>query len=137
MKFDLTNTRMEFPKIENNIKSFKSNKIMSFPRIKNINKYSIPLPNKNLHFEKIKNSIPKNQRSHLMASELNEQNKGNIYSTKKINRKNMNRSPLLNYINKNIKDDSVVLHDPRKFYNGLFNNIVKKYSKANINIFQK
>ena len=134
---DLTNTRMEFPKIENNIKSFKSNKIMSFPRIKNINKYSIPLPNKNLHFEKIKNSIPKNQRSHLMASELNEQNKGNIYSTKKINRKNMNRSPLLNYINKNIKDDSVVLHDPRKFYNGLFNNIVKKYSKANINIFQK
>ena len=134
---DLTNTKVEFPKYENNVRSFKSNKIISFPRIKNIKKYPIPLPNGNIHFEKIKNSIPKNQRSNLMASEFVNKNKENIYSTKKINRKNMNYSPLLNYINKNIKDDSVVLHDPRKFYNGLFNTIVSKYSKANINIFQE
>ena len=70
-----------------------------------------------------------------------EKNKSKNYSTNKITRinkkNNSNQSHLLNYINKNIKDDSVVLHEPEKFYSGLFNNIMKKYSKANINIFQK
>ena len=33
---------------------------------------------------------------------------------------------LLDYVNKNIKDDKAVLNNPLKFYNGLFNNIMKK-----------
>ena len=33
---------------------------------------------------------------------------------------------LLDYVNKNIRDDNAVLNNPGQFYNGLFNNIMKK-----------
>ena len=135
---DLTHSRMEFPKIRNHLKSFNSNKMLPIPRKEISKKYSALLPFHNLHTDKIKETIPINKKSHsIIPTEMNPRDKGNYYSTKKIFRKNNNHPNLLNYINKNIKDDSVVLHDPEKFYSGLFNNIMEKYSKANINIFQK
>ena len=129
---------MEFPKVRNHIKSFNSNKILPIPRNEISKKYSALLPMNNFHADKIKEAIPMTKKNHsIITTEINPRDKGNYYSTKKVFRRNNNHTNLLNYINKNIKDDSVVLHDPEKFYSGLFNNIMEKYTKANINIFQK
>ena len=72
-----------------------------------------------------------------MNSELNDKGKGVYSSKKKIKGKFNNNTNLLNYINKNIKDDSDVLNNPGKFYGGLFNDIMKKYTKVNIKPFPK
>ena len=39
-----------------------------------------------------------------------------------------NNDFLLDYVNRNIKDDNAVLNNPGQFYNGLFNDIMKKVS---------
>ena len=72
-----------------------------------------------------------------MSSELNDKARENNNSKKKINRKSNNNFMLLNYINQKIRDDSAVLNNPGKFYNGLFNDMMKKYSRVNIKPFQK
>ena len=56
---------------------------------------------------------------------------------KKIIKKNNNSENLLNYVNRNIRDDSVVLNNPGKFYNGLFSNIMKNYPKGSIKQISK
>ena len=43
----------------------------------------------------------------------------------------------MNYVNRNIRDDSVVLNNPGKFYNGLFSNIMKNYPKGSIKQISK
>ena len=137
---DLTHSKLDLPRVRNHFHSLNSTGLIPIPENHNSKKYSTIIPNHIWHNDKFKNSSIKNRRTNLSISEFNEKNKGNYYSTKKINRinkKNNFQSHLLSFINKNIKDDSVVLHEPEKFYNGLFNNIMKKYSKANINIFQK
>ena len=137
---DLTHSKMDLPLAKNHFHSLISTGIIPIPENHNSKKYSGILPNHIWHNDKLQNSSIKNRRCNLTISELNEKNKGNYYSTKKINRinkKNNNQSYLLSYINKNIKDDSVVLHEPEKFYSGLFNDMMKNYSKANVNIFQK
>ena len=79
----------------------------------------------------LRNSIAKNQRSNIMyASELNDKGKGS--PTKKKIKKSSNNAMILNYINRNIRDDSTALKNPGKFYNGLFNDMMKNYTKANI-----
>ena len=40
---------------------------------------------------------------------------------------------LLDYVNRNIRDDNAVLHNPGQFYNGLFNNIMKKVTIQPLN----
>ena len=137
----LTHSRLDLPMIKNNFNSLNSTSIIPISKIQTSKKYSSLLPNHFWHNDKFKNSFTKNKRSIFTIPELYEKNKSKNYSTNKITRinkkNNSNQSHLLNYINKNIKDDSVVLHEPEKFYSGLFNNIMKKYSKANKNIFQK
>ena len=46
--------------------------------------------------------------------------------TKKERLRKKNDEFLLDYVNKNIRDDNAVLNNPGQFYNGLFNNIMKK-----------
>ena len=46
--------------------------------------------------------------------------------TKKEKLRKKNDEFLLDYVNKNIRDDNAVLNNPGQFYNGLFNNIMKK-----------
>ena len=45
---------------------------------------------------------------------------------KKAKGRKKNDEFLLDYVNRNIRDDNAVLNNPGKFYNGLFNNIMKK-----------
>jgi hypothetical protein len=45
--------------------------------------------------------------------------------TKKERLKKKNDEFLLDYVNKNIRDDNAVLNNPGQFYNGLFSNIMK------------
>ena len=45
--------------------------------------------------------------------------------------KKKNNECLLDYVNRNIKDDNAVLNNPGQFYNGLFNNIMKKVTVKN------
>ena len=54
-----------------------------------------------------------------------------------IKENNNTNDMLLNYVNRNIRDDSAVLNNPGKFYNGLFSDIMKRYTKANIKPIQK
>ena len=84
--------------------------------------------------EKIKNAFPKHQRSTLLKSEVEKGRDTNI-GKRKVNKRNNNT--ILNYINRNIRDDSAVLYNPGKFYNGLFNDMMKKCSKVNPKQFQK
>ena len=55
-----------------------------------------------------------------------------IHSVSKKSRiKKKNDEFLLDYVNKNIRDDNAVLNNPGKFYSGLFNNIMKKVTIKN------
>ena len=45
-------------------------------------------------------------------------------------RRKNNDEFLLDYVNRNIKDDNAVLNNPGKFYNGLFGAIMKKVNKG-------
>ena len=133
---DLNHSRIELPEITHLINSNRSPLPNNKKKISK--KYSAFLPFQNWRNDKVKNSINKNQRSNFMASELNDRGKDTNLSKKKIYRKSNNNVMLLNYINRNIRDDSAVLNNPGKFYNGLFNDIMKKYTKVNnIKQFQK
>ena len=136
---DLKHSRIELPRVKTVLKIFNSNKALpSVIKKSPTKKFSHFQPSNKLRNSKIKNSIAKNQRSNFYSSsELNDRGRGSI-TKKKINRKtNNNDSTLLNYVNRNIRDDSAALNNPGKFYNGLFNDMMKKYSKANIKPIQK
>ena len=131
-----THSRIELPRIAPVLKASNSNKALS-PEIKKraTKKFTFFVQNNKLHKTKFKNSlrnsIAKNQRSNIMyASELNDKGKGS--PTKKKYKKSSNNAMILNYINRNIRDDSTALKNPGKFYNGLFNDMMKNYTKANI-----
>ena len=133
---DLSHSRIELPEITHLINSNRSPLPNNKKKISK--KYSAFLPFQNWRNDKVKNSINKNQRSNFMDSELNDRGKDTNLSKKKTHRKSNNNVMLLNYINRNIRDDSAVLNNPGKFYNGLFNDIMKKYTKVNnIKQFQK
>ena len=134
---DFTHSRIELPSIINSLKTPNTNKPTSFQKKKISKKFSALFPFHNLRNDKIKNSFFKNQKSNFMNSELNDKGKGVNNSRKKIKGKFNNSTNLLNYINKNIRDDSDVLNNPGKFYGGLFNDIMKKYTKVNIKPFPK
>ena len=134
---NLTHSRIELPTVVNYLKNPNSNKPSSIPKKKISKKYSALFPLQNLRNDKMKNSFFKKPKINYMASELNDKGKGVNNSKKKIRGKMNNDTNLLNYINQNIKDDSDVLHNPGKFYGGLFNDIMKKYSKVNIKPFPK
>ena len=132
---DLTHSRIELPEITHLINSNRAAPTNNKKKISK--KYSAFLPFNNWRNDKVRNTINKNQRSNFMSSELNDRARENNNSKKKINRKSNNNIMLLNYINQNIRDDSAVLNNPGKFYNGLFNDMMKKYSRVNIKPFQK
>ena len=135
---DLTHSRVELPTIINYIKTPNTNKPLSIQRKKISKKFSAFFPLHNLRQEKMKNSVFKNQKSSFMNSELNDRGRGAFNSRKRVRGKiTNNNANLLNYINKNIRDDSDVLNNPGKFYGGLFNDIMKKYTKVNIKPFPK
>lgn len=134
---NLTHSRIEFSRVKNNIKDINSNRILSPINNKKKSKRFSAIPVRNFGNEKsVKNIIPKNQRSNFISSELYDRDKGNNNSKKKIIKKN-NNTNLLNYINQNIQDDNDVLNNPGKFYGGLFNDMMKKYSRVNIKQFKK
>ena len=56
--------------------------------------------------------------------------KSNISSDSTPKRRKNNDEFLLDYVNRNIKDDNAVLNNPGKFYNGLFGAIMKKVNKG-------
>ena len=131
---NLTHSKIELPGIKNYLKEINTNTVS--PNKKKAKKLST-IHIRNFGKEKtIKNFIPKYQRSNFIVSELNDKEKGNNNSRKKIIRRNYNTN-LLNYINQNIQDDNDVLNNPGKFYGGLFNDMMKKYSKVNIKQFKK
>ena len=134
---NLTHSRIELPNIINSLKTPNTNRCSSIPKKRISKKISTLFPFHNLRNDKIKNSFFKNQKNNFMNSELNDKGKGVYSSKKKIKGKFNNNTNLLNYINKNIKDDSDVLNNPGKFYGGLFNDIMKKYTKVNIKPFPK
>ena len=136
---NLTHSRIELPGVKNYIKEINSNRILSPTNNKKKSKTKrfSAIPVRNFTNNKtIKNNIQKNQRSNFIASELYDREKGNNNSKKKIIKKN-NNTNLLNYINQNIQDDNDVLNNPGKFYGGLFNDMIKKYSRVNIKPFKK
>ena len=126
--------KIEFSGIVSNLQRKVSNSVS--PK-KKIPKKFTGFPLSNLSNEKFKFSFGKNQRSNFMNSELNDKKRQSAAARKKINRKSNKNIILLNYINRNIKDDSDVLNNPDKFYNGLFNGLMKRYTKANAKPFQK
>ena len=139
---DINHSKVELPKIRESIKAKVSSSALPLNKKKISKKFSAYLPLSNIRNEKLKNSIPKMQRNNLMISLQNEKgNPENINSTKKkVNRKSNksnNNDVFLKQVTRNIRDDSTVLNDPGKFYNGLFNGLMKRYTKANFKPFQK
>ena len=130
---DLTHSNMELPEVRNLI---NSNRFVQNSKKKISKKFSAFIPMNFLQHDKLKKMDTKNQKSNLMSSELNDNRKESNIGKRKLYKKS-NNITFMNYINRNIRDDSAVLNNPEKFYNGLFNDIMKKYNKVNIKQFQK
>ena len=132
---DLNHSRIELPEIRHLINTNRASLPNSKKKISK--KYTAFLPFNVFRNDKGKMNTNKNQGSNLMASELNPEGKESNIGKKKLIRKSNNNITFMNYINRNIRDDSAVLNNPGKFYGGLFNDIMKKYTKANIKQFPK
>jgi hypothetical protein len=132
---DLNHSRIELPEIRHLINTNRASLPNSKKKISK--KYTAFLPFNVFRNDKGKMNTNKNQRSNLMDSELNPEGKESNIGKKKLIRKSNNNITFMNYINRNIRDDSAVLNNPGKFYGGLFNDIMKKYTKANIKQFPK
>ena len=66
------------------------------------------------------------------------QNIGSYISSDSTPKKRKNNDEfLLDYVNRNIKDDNAVLNNPGKFYNGLFGAIMKKVNKGKMKQFEE
>ena len=128
---DINHSKVELPRVRESLKRKISSSALPLNKKKISKKFSAFLPSLNFRNEnKLKSVYPKNQKSNLIAFELNDKGNHNNITKKKITRKSANDN-FLNHINRNIRDDSAVLNDPGKFYNGLFNGLMKKYTKAN------
>ena len=68
--------------------------------------------------------MDKKNRSRLQDSSKISSNTNSLVKRGKTRKKNDDF--LLDYVNKNIRDDNAVLNNPGQFYNGLFNNIMKQ-----------
>ena len=78
-----------------------------------------------------KNSIiPGKKNNNINNSRIKESSQFSSYCCNSIPKRGKTRKKndefLLDYVNKNIRDDNAVLNNPGQFYNGLFNNIMKK-----------
>jgi len=97
----------------------------------------------NANNDKIKKTEVKSKFKFNMVSDIHERGSGinimrrenqimksdnSIDSSPK--RKRNNDAFLLDYVNRNIKDDKAVLNNPDKFYNGLFGAIMRKVNKT-------
>ena len=133
---DLIHSRIELPEVSNLINTNRATLPNNKKKISK--KFSAFLPLHNWRNDKPKLSINnKNQKGTLISSEINEKKKESNIGKKKMNKKSHNNGMLLNYINRNIRDDSAVLNNPGKFYNGLFNDIMRQYTKVNNKQFPK
>jgi hypothetical protein len=105
-----------FPKRFNNIKI-------------NINNDKIKKTEVKSKFNMISDIHEKSSCINIMKkSDQNIQSNNSSDSTPK--RRKDNDEFLLDYVNRNIKDDNAVLNNPGKFYNGLFGAIMKKVNKG-------
>jgi len=95
----------------------------------------------NINNDKIKKTDVKSKFNmmsdiHERSSGINIKKKDNLNSKSNISsdstpkRRKNNDEFLLDYVNRNIKDDNAVLNNPGKFYNGLFGAIMKKVNKG-------
>ena len=138
---DINHSKVELPRIKESIKAKVSNSALPLNKKKISKKFSAYLPLSNIRNENLKNSIHKMHRNNLMISLQNEKgNHENNSTKKKIYRKSNksnNNDVFLKQVTRNIRDDSAVLNDPGKFYNGLFNGLMKRYTKANFKQFPK
>ena len=125
---DLTHSRIELPRVKEHLRSKVSNSALPVNKKKITKKLTAFLPLHNIRNDTFKFSF---QRSNLKMTELKDKGKENNTGKKKINKKSNKNVPLLHYINRNIRDDSAVLNNPGQFYNGLFNNLMRRYTKAN------
>ena len=55
--------------------------------------------------------------------EKEKENDKNIFEKKRTKKR---KKPILNLVNKNIFNDTIILNNPNEFYQGLFNNIIKE-----------
>jgi hypothetical protein len=84
----------------------------------------------------VKSKFNMMQDSHERSQEINKKQEDNqiIESNNSSNltpkKKKTNDDFLLDYVNRNIKDDNIVLNNPDKFYNGLFGAIMKKVNQS-------
>ena len=138
---DLPHSKIDLPRVSNILKRETSSKAFSFSNNihnkKITKKFTTFIPFNNFDHVKLKEDIAKNCKSHLMASEINDKRKESNIGRKKLSRKNIKDNLVLNFVKKNIRDDSTVLNNPGQFYNKLFNDIMRNYSKVNIKKFQK
>ena len=65
-----------------------------------------------------------------MVKKVDQITQSNNSSDSTPKRRKDNDEFLLDYVNRNIKDDNTVLNNPGKFYNGLFGAIMKKVNKG-------
>ena len=138
------NEEIEIPKKH---KSLSSNVLIkNKAMVKNIpnsflknNLYKLNISNNKLEKTEFKNSFKNNLISLIQdknigtntkkSTKIKESSKHTSSSIPKIKPKKNNDEFLLDYVIKNIRDDSNVLNNPRKFYNGFFSTIMK-----NVNI---
>ena len=78
----------------------------------------------------------KTKKSIINIDDLNDSSQNSsshIFIAKrgKTKKKNNDNGFLLDYVNRNIKDDNAVLNNPGRFFNGLFNGIMKKNCNKN------
>ena len=73
-----------------------------------------------------KSSIIPANKNNSRYKDISRDSSLNNSMIKKLKYKKKNDEFLLDYVNKNIRDDNAVLNNPGKFYNGLFSNIMKK-----------
>ena len=81
------------------------------------------------------NIISDNQVRNSEIKKMKEDNQiidSNNSSNSSPKKKKNNDEFLLDYVNRNIKDDKAVLNNPDKFYNGLFGAIMKKVNQSKI-----
>ena len=126
----MNHSKVELPRIRESLKRKISCSALPLNKKKISKKFSAYLPSVHSRENKLKSVYPKNQKNILMNSELNDKGTPNNIVKKKINGKSADDN-FLNHINRNIRDDGEVLNDPGKFYGGLFNGLMKKYTKAN------
>ena len=135
-----------------------TNKLNKLMKIKTLSKNIIPKKfsdnnfiKENVKKERLRKTELKNRFNRHMISEIEEKKDKNTFVKKSNNshikdvsevschslpkrRKTKKNEDdfFLDFVNRNIKDDNAVLNNPRQFYNGFFNHIMKRVNEGKI-----